>query len=55
MSPQIVRPLMPALQDDATHALDDEFLCGDALLVAPVIEEEATHRSVYLPELSVKN
>ncbi|MCX7855468.1 MAG: hypothetical protein N2556_05790, partial [Anaerolineae bacterium] len=35
----IVRPLLLAFQDDpTTHTLDDEFLCGDALLVAPVLE-----------------
>ncbi|MFN3763355.1 MAG: TIM-barrel domain-containing protein, partial [Anaerolineae bacterium] len=46
----IVRPLLLAFQDDpTTHALDDEFLCGDALLVAPVLEEGATRRRVYLP------
>ena len=46
----IVRPLLLAFQDDAaTHALDDQFLCGDAFLVAPVIEEGATRRIVYLP------
>ncbi len=46
----IVRPLLLAFQDDpTTHALDDEFLCGDALLVAPVLEEGATRRQVYLP------
>ncbi|MBC7227570.1 MAG: glycoside hydrolase family 31 protein [Thermoflexales bacterium] len=46
----IVRPLLWASQDDpTTHTLDDEFLCGDALLVAPVLEEGATRRRVYLP------
>ncbi|MDY7079920.1 MAG: glycoside hydrolase family 31 protein [Chloroflexota bacterium] len=46
----IVRPLLLVFQEDAaTHALDDQFLCGDAFLVAPVIEEGATCRSVYLP------
>jgi alpha-glucosidase len=46
----IVRPLLLAFQDDvATHTLDDQFMCGDAFLVAPVIEEGATRRSVYLP------
>jgi len=46
----IVRPLLLAFQDDtATHTLDDQFLCGDAFLVAPVFEEGATCRSVYLP------
>lgn len=46
----IVRPLLLAFQDDpVTYTLDDEFLCGDALLVAPVLEERATMRRVYLP------
>ncbi|MBN1178569.1 MAG: DUF5110 domain-containing protein [Anaerolineae bacterium] len=46
----VARPLFLAFQDDpATHALQDQFLCGDALLVAPVLEEGATQRSVYLP------
>ncbi len=46
----MVRPLLLDFQDDAaTHPLDDQLLCGDALLVAPVIEEGATRRTVYLP------
>jgi len=46
----MVRPLVLGFQDDpTTHDLDDEFLCGDHLLVAPVTEEGATSRSVYLP------
>jgi alpha-glucosidase len=46
----IVRPLLWAFQDDpTTHTLDDEFLCGDALVVAPMLEEGATRRRVYLP------
>jgi alpha-glucosidase len=47
----MVRPLVLAFQDDpATHARDDQFLCGDHLLVAPIVEEGATSRPVYLPE-----
>jgi len=46
----IVRPLLLAYQDDVlTYSLDDEFLCGDALLVAPVCEAGVTIREVYLP------
>lgn len=46
----IARPLFLAFQDDpATHSLEDQFLCGDALLVAPILEEGANGRAVYLP------
>ena len=46
----IVRPLVWSYTDDTqTHSLDDQFLCGDALLVAPVCAPGATSREVYLP------
>jgi len=46
----IVRPLAMAWPDDRRAcALDDQFLCGDALLVAPVCQPGATAREVYLP------
>lgn len=47
----ILRPLVYAYQDDAaTYNLDDEFLVGDELLVAPVLDPGALGRYVYLPK-----
>jgi alpha-glucosidase len=46
----IMRPLFWEFPDDAHgYAVDDEFLLGPALLVAPVISPAATQRAVYLP------
>src|SRR5262249_36951670 len=36
-------------QDDSTFVIDDEFLLGPSLLVAPVLTAGATARWVYLP------
>ena len=35
--------------DETTYAADDEFLLGDALLVAPITRPGIEHRHVYLP------
>jgi alpha-glucosidase len=46
----ILRPLFWAHpRDVATYSIDDEFLCGDALLVAPVTRPGVEYRHVYLP------
>ena len=46
----IQRPLVFDYQDDAeTHNLDDQYLLGSQILVAPVLEQDARARSVYLP------
>ena len=46
----LVRPLWwPEATDAALARVDDAFLLGDALLVAPVVESGATHRRVLLP------
>jgi alpha-glucosidase len=45
------RPLVMEYPDDPrTYALDDEFLFGEDLLVAPVLHEGMTEREVYLPK-----
>jgi alpha-glucosidase len=36
-------------EDETTYTADDEFLLGDALLVAPVSRPGIEHRHVYLP------
>lgn len=49
------RPLMAALvidwpEDKEACAVDDEYMFGSRLLVAPVLEEGVTGRQVYLPK-----
>jgi alpha-glucosidase len=45
-----MRPLMLEFPNDpATYGMDDEFLFGRDLLVAPVLWPDATERRVYLP------
>jgi alpha-glucosidase len=47
----ILRPLLFEYPDDeTTYTADDEFLLGDALLVAPITRPGVEHRHVYLPE-----
>jgi len=48
-------PLMRALlldhpDDSVAWTIQDQFRFGRSLLVAPVVEEGATHRTLYLPE-----
>ncbi len=46
----ILRPLLFEYPDDeVTYTADDEFLLGDALLVAPITRPGVEHRHVYLP------
>ncbi len=45
-----MRPLMLDFPDDErTYGIDDQFLFGSDLLIAPVLTEAATQRGVYLP------
>ena len=46
----VFRPLMLNYQDDPnTYNLDDEFMIGGDLLVAPIVKANVTSRLVYLP------
>ena len=46
-----MRPLMLDYPDDpATYGMDDEYLFGSDLLLAPVLREGATARDFYLPK-----
>jgi alpha-glucosidase len=47
----ILRPLLFAYpEDETTYTTDDEFLLGNAILVAPIFRPGVEHRYVYLPE-----
>jgi alpha-glucosidase len=47
----ILRHMMLVFPDDTeTWDLSDQFMIGDSLLVAPVVAEGATTKSVYFPE-----
>jgi alpha-glucosidase len=45
----VQRPLFLHSDDPATAAIQDQYLYGRDLLVAPVVEESATERRVYVP------
>lgn len=47
----VMRPLVLHYEDDPeVRNLNSEFLVGEAILVAPILEQGATKRMIYLPE-----
>jgi alpha-glucosidase (family GH31 glycosyl hydrolase) len=48
--PIIRHPMMEFPDDPATYNADYEYVLGDRLLLAPVVKEGATTRSLYLPK-----
>jgi len=49
-STPLVRPLMLVFPDDASSVgISDQYMLGETLLVAPVVEDNTASRDVYLP------
>ena len=47
--PPVRHPVLKYLNDENVYDLIDEFMLGDALLVAPILEQGKVERDVYLP------
>ena len=47
----IIRPMWWNDSNDATNLIiDDQYLLGDSLLVAPILDKGAVKRDIYLPK-----
>ncbi len=53
--PPVRHPVLKYLKDTKVYDIIDEFLLGDALLVAPILTENTFEREVYLPAGKWKN
>ena len=53
--PSVRHPVLEFQNDPNVYGINDQFLLGDALMVAPILSEGATKRTVYLPEGSWTN
>jgi alpha-glucosidase len=52
-STPIIRPLILEFpNDEHCHSVDDEFLLGPSLLIAPILTEGGKEREIYLPPAS---
>ena len=48
----VIRPLFNVFPSDLNaRGVSDQFMWGDGIMIAPVVEEGATSRSVYFPEV----
>lgn len=46
----LIRPLLLNYQnDEKTYEINDQFLCGESIMVAPILEQGKKARMVYLP------
>lgn len=47
----LIRPLLLNYQnDEKTYEINDQFLCGESIMVAPILEQGKKARMVYLPK-----
>lgn len=47
----VMRPLvLHYAEDENTHEINDEFLLGENMLIAPIVEQGKRYRGLYLPE-----
>lgn len=45
----MIRPLGYNYYEEPVHLIEDQFLLGESLLIAPILDESASSRKVYLP------